>query len=70
IAGKMKNSVDLEKAELIVEIINNLIIYFNRNANVKINIIADSILIGDILKNKEKTKINSRIFAKETLLIN
>jgi hypothetical protein len=66
----MKNSVDLEKAELIVEIINNLIIYFNRNANVKINIIADSILIGDILKNKEKTKINSRIFAKETLLIN
>lgn len=70
IAGKMKNSIDVQKAELIVEIINNLIIYFNRNANVKINIVADSISIGDILKNKEKTKINSRIFAKETLLLN
>jgi DNA polymerase III subunit delta' len=69
VASKMKALIDVEKIESITQTINNLIFYINRNANKRINIMADTILIGDILKNREKTSANYRIFANESLLI-
>ncbi len=69
VATKMKNLIDTEKVESISQTINNLIFYINRNGNKKINLIADTILIGDILRNRHQTSPNYRIFANESLLI-
>jgi DNA polymerase III subunit delta' len=69
VAAKMKNLIDSEKVEAISKTINNLIFYINRNGNKKINIMADTILIGDILRNRHQTSSNYRTFANESLLI-
>lgn len=69
VAAKMKNLIDIEKIESISQTINYLIYYINRNGNKKINIMADTILIGDILRNRHQTSSNNRIFANESLLI-
>ncbi len=69
VASKMKSLIDIEKVEDISQTINNLIFYINRNGNKKINIMADTILIGDILRNRHQTSSNYRIFANESLLI-
>ena len=49
---KLMKIIDSKKAEAIVEIINDAIIYLNRNANSKILLMADSIQIGDILRDR------------------
>ncbi len=69
VAKKMTNIFDREKVEQISERIDALAYFINRNGNKKINIMAESITIGDILKNRQETSINNLIFAKESLLI-
>ncbi|MBK8701747.1 MAG: hypothetical protein IPN29_20180 [Saprospiraceae bacterium] len=69
VASKMKAIIDREKLELICKVINNLIFYLNRNGNHKVNWTADTIAIGDILRNKTQSSTNSLIFASESLLI-
>ena len=69
VAAKMKAIINEEKLETITAIINNLMYYVNRNGNQKINWMADTIGIGDILRNKQNSLINRRIFVNESLLI-
>jgi DNA polymerase III subunit delta' len=69
VAKKMITIFDPKKVELICERINALIYFINRNGNKKINFLAESLTIGDILKNRQETSINNVIFAKESLLI-
>ncbi len=69
VATKMKAIIDEEKLESICQVINQLIYFIIRNGNKKINIMADTILIGDILRNRHKTSANYRIFANESVLI-
>jgi DNA polymerase-3 subunit delta' len=69
VAEKMKKIIDQSKIEDITKCINNLMFYLMRNGNKKINIFAECITIGDILKNKPKTLLNKVIFANESLLV-
>ncbi len=46
-----------------------VLFFLNRNGNHKVNWMADTIVIGDILRNLTHTSPNSRIFADEALLI-
>ena len=57
IAEKMKSILDADKIQKICEVIENTQIYINRNANMKIGFMADTILIGNILKNIPNTSI-------------
>ena len=65
----MKSIIDRQKVETISATINQLIFFLNRNGNHKVNWMADTIVIGDILRNLTHTSPNSRIFADEALLI-
>ncbi|HRG66951.1 MAG TPA: hypothetical protein PLV12_14130 [Saprospiraceae bacterium] len=69
VAEKMKSIIDRQKVETISATINQLIFYLNRNGNHKVNWMADTIVVGDILRNLTHTSPNSRIFADEALLI-
>lgn len=50
-AQKMRAIIDTEKVEKLAVLFENTIVNINRNANMKISYMADTILIGDILKN-------------------
>lgn len=65
----MKAIIDAQKIESIGNTINQLIFYLNRNGNHKVNWMADTIAIGDILRNITQSSPNRRIFADESLLI-
>jgi DNA polymerase III subunit delta' len=69
VATKMKNIIDKHKLELLTEVLNNAIFHLNRNGNVKLNLMADSIVIGDILRNNQQAMSNRRIFVNESLLV-
>jgi hypothetical protein len=69
VSKKMMSIFDAQKVEAISERINILIYFINRNGNKKINLMAESITIGYILKNRQETSVNNLIFAKESLLI-
>ena len=69
VADKMKAIIDAQKIESIGNTINQLIFYLNRNGNHKVNWMADTIAIGDILRNITQSSPNRRIFADESLLI-
>jgi DNA polymerase III subunit delta' len=69
VAKKMTTIFDRQKVEEIAERIDSLIYFINRNGNKKINLMAESITIGYILKNRQETSINNLIFAKESLLV-
>ena len=69
VAEKMKSIIDPEKIESISYTISQLIFYLNRNGNHKVNWMADTIGIGDILRNIPQSSPNRRIFVDESLLI-
>lgn len=69
VADRMKNIIDTDKIEKISHVFNQLIFFLNRNGNHKVNWMADTIAIGDILRNIDHSLPNSRIFAHEALLI-
>ena len=50
-AQKMKAIMDVDKVGKLAALFENTIVNINRNANMKISYMADTILIGDILKN-------------------
>jgi DNA polymerase III subunit delta' len=52
IVAKMSSIITLEKSEKIALIFNDAIDYISRNANMKIVLFADSISIGEIMRNK------------------
>ena len=55
VSEKMKNVLDMNKLELIYNILDNSILHIKRNGNFKINFTADCIQIGDILRNRTIT---------------
>jgi DNA polymerase III subunit delta' len=69
VSKKMTAIFDRYKVEAISQRIDALIYFINRNGNKKINLMAESITIGYILKNRQETSVNNLIFAKESLLI-
>lgn len=52
IVSKMSSIISLEKSEKIALLFNDAIDYISRNANMKIVLFADSISIGEIMRNK------------------
>lgn len=50
-AAKMKNLLDADKTERIIDVINNCISSIGRNANPKILFLTDSLSIGRIMRN-------------------
>ena len=51
-ASKMENIINVVKAEVIVNLLNDAIENINRNINIKIMLFADTLRIGAVLREK------------------
>jgi DNA polymerase-3 subunit delta' len=61
-AQKMKAIIDLKKIEKLSKVMEDGLVNINRNANLKISYMADTICLGDILKNIDASLPKESIF--------